>query len=96
MTNLKRIKEKFKEIPWVPLMIVGVALALLVILVNVMSIEGSKPKYHTDRSLLTAVANCDDGVVCYWYSRENGLGMIKGGMSCFRDADLVEKYCGGE
>jgi uncharacterized protein YceK len=32
---------------------------------------------------------CDDKVVCYKYAQS-----ISGGIDCFRDEDLVEKYCG--
>lgn len=32
---------------------------------------------------------CDDKVICYVYHSGYGAGM-----DCFRDTDLVEKYCG--
>lgn len=33
---------------------------------------------------------CEDRTVCYWSDVYNGESI-----SCFRDTDLVEKYCGG-
>lgn len=40
-----------------------------------------------DNSLKT-YSKCEDGVICYY--RSNGYG---GGMDCFRDKDLLNKYC---
>ena len=38
-------------------------------------------------SSLIVVTNCDDKVICYQ------TGSTWGGMQCFRDADLVARYC---
>ena len=38
-------------------------------------------------SSLIVVTNCGDKVICYQ------MGSTWGGMQCFRDADLVARYC---
>ena len=37
---------------------------------------------------LTIYTRCDDNIVCYYHDGGND-----GGMDCFRDEDLVAKYC---
>lgn len=52
--------------------------------------EEPNPKDNTARynRQLTIYTYCDDSVVCYY--RKSG---DSGGMDCFRDEDLVSKYC---
>jgi hypothetical protein len=38
---------------------------------------------------IDVVPICEDEMVCYKYD-----GGYSGGLSCLRDADLVDKYCG--
>lgn len=44
--------------------------------------QGSAPEE------LRILTNCNDQVVCYYHAAG-----YNGGMDCFRDADLVKKYC---
>jgi len=46
--------------------------------------ESKQKTYEVDR----IYTKCSDGVVCYFEKVGYGAGM-----TCFRDKDLVEKYC---
>ena len=94
MTDLKGIKEQFKDVLWMPLfylMIIGGLMVLLCFVVEYAT-HLKEPVAELDTAHLRVFAYCDDAVVCYGFRVQ---GHVKGGVSCFRDADLVEKYCGG-
>ena len=49
------------------------------------------PTYvYYEGNTLSVNSLCEDGVICY-----NNNGYNKASGSCFRDKDLVAKYCGG-
>lgn len=50
-----------------------------------------KTEKKTWGTFLDVYTKCDDRVICYFHS-----GGYSGGMDCFRDADLIEKYCSKE
>lgn len=71
---------------------------IAIVLVAILLVSGcTKPgienkrsllKESTNPNLLNVYADCNDRVVCYWR-----VESYAGGMDCFRDVDLVKKYC---
>ena len=71
---------------------VEIIFGLLMILVLLISgcdsivVDDNSFKFYDDG--LIVKARCEDKVICY----RNELG-VNSGVSCFRDEDLVTKYC---
>ncbi len=57
-------------------------ICLLVLLIGCVPVTESTPT--RSRTELSVITECEDKVVCYF---------ALGGMDCFRDDDLVDKYC---
>lgn len=64
-------------------MAIVVAIILLIGIFMKFSIEAQPP--HDDA--LRVFTQCEDGVVCYGFPFESR------GLSCLKDAELVQKYC---
>lgn len=59
-------------------------IVLLILLVGCVPITETTPTGESGR--LNVLTKCEDKVVCYFYLQ---------GMDCFRNEDLVAKYCKG-
>lgn len=73
------------------ILIGSVVLVMAVLAGCVEAPEGSVGVSKTATSSITVVPICNDHTVCYEFN-----GGYAGGLSCHRDAGLVEKYCGDD
>jgi len=72
-------------------LIIGLSILMILLIGGTIDIEptGNERRYtDSDNDNLIIYTQCDDKVVCYWHYSE-----FKGGMDCFRDTDLINKYC---
>ena len=70
------------------LMAIVIVICVVGIGISIYNVKDSNPNTTADD--IDVLLYCPDGVVCYGHYFFNGYGM-----DCFRDQDLVEKYCVG-